>query len=230
MLIKSDIIAQGSGSLAGITMSHNRYGLYLRNRSIPVNPNSDRQASARNRFSQAAERWSSTLTQAQRDAWNLYGNSVTVKNALGDSVFLTGFSHYLRSNSQQQQCLSTFVDDGPTDFTLPETDATATPTVSEATQNISTAFDTNLPWVSEDGAFLQVEMSQPRGVGREFIGGPFRYADCVEGDATTPPTSPQTVSVPFAVTQNQKVEIRYRIGRADGRLSEPFSRTVSVTA
>lgn len=230
MLFKSSLLSEASGSVSGSTYSHNRYGMYIRNRSTPVNPNTDRQSSARSRFSQLAAYWNNDLTEAQRTAWRLYGSSVPMPNALGDSVYLTGFSHFLRSNCQQLQCLAAIVDDGPTIFTLPQPDSTVTPSISEAAQTVSFTFDTGLDWVSEDGAFIQVEMSQPRSPSRLFIGGPYRWAGDVPGNSTTPPTSPQTVPCPFVATEGQRVEIRFRIGRSDGRLSAPFSKTILVAA
>jgi hypothetical protein len=230
MLFKSQVYTQTSGSIGGTTYSHNRYGMYTRGRTVPVNPNTDRQAGARNRLSQLASYWLSTLTAAERAAWNLYGSSVVMKNALGDDIYLSGFSHFLRSNCQALQVGNSIVEPGPTVFTLPETDSAIVPSVSEATQQISLAFDTNLDWVDEDNGFLQVSMSSPKGAGRSFIGGPFRYAGSISGDSTTPPTSPQVIAVPFAVTEGQLVQVQCRIGREDGRLSEPFSANASVAS
>lgn len=230
MLFKSSLISEASGSVGGSTYSRNRYGMYIRNRSIPVQPNTDRQAAAKSRFSQASARWNEFLTQAQRTAWNLYGASVAMLNKLGDTIYLSGYSHYIRSNCQQLQVLATVVDAGPTTFSLPNTDSNATVAISEATQLLTITFTASLPWVDEDGAFLQAEISIPRIAGREFLGGPFRYAGAIEGDLASPPTSPQTMAVPFVCTEGQKVEVRLRIGRADGRLSAPFSFSISVAA
>lgn len=219
-----------SGSVAGNTFSHNRYGAYVRNRTIPVNPNSSRQQAARLNFSDVAATWQAALTQVQRDAWNLYGSSVVMKNRLGADVFLTGFAHYLRSGTAGLNAGLGVQEDGPVIFTLPESDSSFVPTISEATQLISVVFDTNLDWVGEDDAFMNIYMSQPRSGGREFIDGPFRSAGVILGDGTTPPTSPQTIAVPFAVAENQKVIVQARIGRADGRLSELFLSTPVVGA
>ena len=219
-----------SGSIAGNTFSHNRYGAYVRNRTIPVNPNSSRQQQARLNFSDVAATWLADLTEAQRDAWNLYGASVVMKGSISQDIFLTGFAHYLRSGTAGLNAGLGVVEDGPTLFTLPESDSGFVPAVSESTQLISVAFTDTLPWVGEDAAFLNVYMSQPRSPGRNFIDGPFRSAGVILGDGTTPPTSPTTIAVPFAVAEGQKVIVQGRIGRADGRLSELFLVTPIVSA
>jgi hypothetical protein len=230
MQFKSAFLDKASGSYGGVTASRNRFGQYFRQRSNPVNPSSSRQQAIRAIFSALAVYWSQFLSDAQRAAWNLYGDSVEMLNRLGDTVHLTGFNHFIRSNTAIKQGGGTQVNDGPTIFTLPEVDDTAVATVTETSQQISLAFDVNLPWVDEDDAHMLVLMSSPKAAGVDFIDGPYRYAGVIDGDATTPPTSPQTISVPFAVAQGQKGEVALRIARADGRLSTPFRNTFPVGA
>jgi hypothetical protein len=231
MLITGGIVADSaSGSAGGSTASRNRYGQYIRNRSVPVNPNSSRQVSARNRFTSIAERWSGTLTAAQRAAWDQYGSNVTWKNALGLDVHLTGFNHYLRSNTAILAAGGSEVDAGPTTYTLPGSDPTFAAAISEATQQISVTFDNTLDWANETGGYMLISMSLPRSGSRTYIGGPYRDADAIDGNSSTPPTSPATITVPFAVAAGQKVEVRARIIRADGRVSSPFLSIVTVAS
>lgn len=230
MLYTSQIISEGRGSVGGLTFSRNRYGLYTRTRAVPVNPNSTRQTAVRAIFAALAGGWTGVLTQAQRDAWDLYGANVTWLNKLGQPVTLTGYSHFQRSNGAILAVPGTAVLDGPTTFSLPGADETFDATISEATQLISVVFDTALDWVGEDDAYLLVHMAQPRSGSRTFIGGPTRTAGSIDGDATTPPTSPQTIAVPFAVAAGQKTEVLARIIRADGRTSNLFRTSVTVAA
>lgn len=228
MLYKSQLISQGSGSLNGIVFSHNRFGSYMRNRSIPVNPSSQRQQDVRAVFTSLAADWSEVLTQAQRDAWNLYGASVEVINKIGDPINLTGLNMFIRSNTVLLQAGLPQVNDGPTTFSLPSVDPTVVATASEGTQLLSIAFDDALDWLDEDDASMCVLMASPKGVGVNFIDGPMRFAGQLLGDAITPLTSPQTIAVPFAVTELQKSQIQARITRADGRVSSPFRDTFAV--
>lgn len=230
MLFTSDLIAQGSGSVNGLTFSHNRYGSYIRNRSTPVNPQSSRQQAARNAFSQSAVHWSSTLTEAQRVAWNDYAAAVPVLNSIGQTVFLTGSAMFLRSASMAILAGESIVADGPTVLTLPEVDGTMSATISEATQLISVSFDDTMAWLDEDGATMYVSQMKPVGAGRYYLVGHQRYADGIDGDSVTPPTSPTTIACPFVCTEGQKVIVSCRIGRADGRLSNPFQDSAVVAA
>lgn len=230
MLFKSLILNKASGSVGGGTFSRNRFGQYIRQRSTPVNPSSSRQQQVRATFAALAGYWSETLTQAHRDSWNLYGNTVEMVNAIGDTIHLTGFNHFIRSNSAILQASGAQVDAGPTNMSLPTVDETAEAEASEATQLISIAFNDAMAWCSEDAAHMTVLMASPKGVGVDFIGGPFRFAGSIDGNSVTPITSPQTIAVPFAVAEDQKSQVQLRIARADGRVTAPFRDSLAVGA
>jgi hypothetical protein len=90
-----------SGSIAGVTHSHNRAGQYTRNRRSPVQPiGSGRRASVRAAFSAASSAWSA-LTGAQRAAWEGFAGSHPITDSLGQSVVLTGHQMYVRVYSSQ---------------------------------------------------------------------------------------------------------------------------------
>ena len=210
--------------------SHNRYGYYVRSRAVPTNPNTSRQQAVRLAIQTLAQRWSAQLSDAQRSAWNTYGDNVSVLDKIGNAINLSGFNWYVGNNALIDQLGGTYVDDGPVIFTRAESDTTFNPSTSEATQLISVAFDTGLDWVGEDGAYMAIFMSIPQGEGRTYLLPRFRFAGQIDGDSVTPPTSPQTISVPWAVTEDQKTLVQGRIVRADGRTSPPFLSTVPVAA
>ncbi len=211
---------QISGSIGGTTWSHNRFGAYKRNRSIPVNPNTPRQVAVRNRVRALAIAWENTLTQAQRDAWKLYASNVPWVNKLGQSVFLTGLNMYVRSNTIILGAGVTRVDDAPTIFTLATAELGLDATASEATQLITISFDVAAAWVPEAGAAQAMFAGAPQNAGIVFFGGPYRLVGNVLG-AVIPPTSPVTFTSGFPFAAGQRMWVKTRIFRADGRLSEP---------
>ncbi|MBA7648755.1 hypothetical protein ES703_56543 [subsurface metagenome] len=219
-----------SGSVRADTYSHNRFGYYVRNRTVPVNPNTARQQVVRSALSQLTVRWSQTLTQDQRDAWDLYGESVAMKNAVGQTVYLTGFNHYIRSNVPLIQIGGTATDDGPVIFELPEADPTLAITASEAAQQIEFTFNNALAWANETGGWMFKYQGKPQNPQRTFFGGPYRMLQAVAGDDETPPTSPEAQGVQFAIAEGQRQWAYCRIRRLDGRISEPFSANILVGA
>ena len=82
--------APQSGSQANTTASHNRAGQYYRNRRTPTQPvGTGRRAIVRANFSSAASYYG-TLTPAQQAAWSAYAAMYPVRDALGQSITLTG--------------------------------------------------------------------------------------------------------------------------------------------
>lgn len=215
-------IIQMSGSLAGNTFARNRYGNYVRARTKPTNPNTAKQILVRAIVASLTARWSQTLTAVQRTAWNLYGSSVAMKNKLGETVHLSGFNHYIRSNSWFARMERTLVDDGPTVFELPAQDATMSITISEATQVVTMTFDDTQPWCSEDNAMLVILQSQGINPQRNFFNGPWTGRSAKVGASGVPVTSPLDYASITVATELQRIFAKFRILRADGRLSEPF--------
>lgn len=218
------------GSIGGSVFSRNRYGAYARNRTIPVNPSSTAQQKIRSIMSVVRAAWFNTLTAAQRAAWASYAAAVQVQNRLGETITLTGFNHFARSASALLYNDVAIVADGPTDNSLPETDETVAYTPDESSSNVSIAFDTDAAWVGETGAYMLVYASRPQNPTVNYFKGPYRIAGKIAGNTTTPPTSPQTVNLPFAAAAGQKVFFQTRIVRADGRLSEPFRGVGTVVS
>jgi len=215
-------IVQMSGSIAGNTFARNRYGNYVRAKTKPVNPNTARQVGIRAALAELTSRWSQTLTDNQRIAWQLYADSVNMKNKLGEVIKLSGFNHYIRSNVMRNRIGLGVIDDGPVIFEIPEADPGFAITASEATQEISFAYDAGMDWADENGGWLILHGGQPQNAQCNFFAGPWRYCSVVEGVNGAPPASPKVATSPFAVAEGQRLWTYARIIRADGRLSEVF--------
>jgi len=223
MLIKlGDIVGQASGSLRSSTYSHNRYGAYVRNRAIPTNPQSARQSTVRTLMQSLTALWGSTLTSAQRAQWTTYGANVAVINRLGETIYLTGLNHYVRSNLPRLVAGLARVDAGPALFSLPETDETVAFGYTADDQLVTVAFDDTMDWADEDDAAMLIYTGIPVNPTINFFNGPFRFADAIEGDSATPPTTATEIASPFVFQEAQLVYSRARITLADGRLSNFF--------
>lgn len=223
-------VVQMSGSIGGDTFARNRYGNYARARTKPTNPNTSRQQAVRAAVAFLTQRWSVTLTAVQRTAWNLYADSVNMKNRLGETVHLSGFNHYIRSNATRKTGPTVLIDDGPTIFELPAQDPTFSVSGSEATQALTIAFDDTLPWAVEDGSFLFLFQGKPQNAQRNFFAGPWRFINYVGGIDPGGPIEPHVEIGDFAIAEGQRQWVYGRISRADGRLSEPFRADIAVAA
>lgn len=223
-------ITKMSGSIAGNTFARNRYGNYIRARTKPVNPKTSLQQRARAAMAAVVERWAETLTAVQRTAWNLYASNINMLNKLGESIKLSGFNHYVRSNSFLMQFGITTIDAGPVVFTLPDQDPTVVVTASEATQQITVAFDDGLAWASEDNAYLTALLGAPQNPQRNFFSGPWKGVRFLSGSTGVPLVSPLILNALYAFSEGQRIWVQFRIYRADGRISQPFEANCIVAA
>lgn len=215
-------IIQMSGSIAGNTFARNRSGNYMRARTKPVNPNSERQGNIRASLSALVEAWTDELTDAQRIAWRLYADTVAMTNRLGESIKLSGFNHYVRSNSIRLFSGASRIDPGPTEFSLPVVDPDLTVTCKNDNR-MDIAFDDTMPWCDIDGEQIMLFMGSPQNPGKNFFAGPWRYMWRAIGNSITPPTSPtENVQGPYVITPGQKVWFYARISKIDGRLTNKF--------
>lgn len=211
---------QRSGSMGATVYSRNRSGAYIRARTVPVNPNTDRQIQMRNIVRLLTIAWQNALTALQREAWEVYAHNVTWLNHLGDSIKLTGLNHFMRSNSPRLQNGVARVDDAPTIFNLATADQILAATASHATQQATIVYEDLADWASEDGAAEFFYGGLPQNASINFFGGPFRLIGVVLGDSITPPTSPLLATWPWPFAEANRLWLRSRISRADGRLSE----------
>lgn len=212
------------GSIAGSTFSQNRWGYYVRPRTPPVDPASARQLAARARIGFLAEQWRETpVTDAMRIAWGVYAASVSAKGRFGQDITITGFNAFIAGNSVKLLNGSDFVENGPTVLGLPAQDPLFAVALSVA-NGITVTFDDTFEWADEDDAYMSIEIGQPQSPSRNFFGGPYRFHAGIAGDAITAPTSPDgpTAVTAWTLILGQKLWVRARILRADGRVSGAF--------
>lgn len=215
-------IIEMRGAIAGTVFSRNSSGNYARAKTTPINPNSEFQQAVRAAVAFLTDRWAQTLTANQRAAWNLYAANVTILNRLGESINISGFNHYIRSNSSRKVGGQTVIDDGPVIFEIPAQDPEFACTAKEDTQHIVMTCDTGMDWSTEDGAYLYIYQGIPQNAQINFFAGPWRWIATAPGIDPGGTSSPANLPAVFAISEGQRLWIYGRISRADGRLSEKF--------
>lgn len=180
MKFKGTIVGPMSGSLAGLTASHNRGGQYFRQRSTPTDPNTSRQQAVKGVFNGLVQAWNSVLTALQRQAWKDWADATPTTDALGDVLVLTGQQAYIAANTPRVQAaqsgLTTTlvrVDTAPVVYDTGEP-VSAVGTVEEA----AGAFDAvcTLAAPASAAAVALLYWGRPVNEGRTFYKGPFQLA------------------------------------------------------
>lgn len=212
--------ARVSGKLGGYVFSRNKGGDYARAWVNPTNPNTPQQQTIRSAINQLTARWNDVLTAVQRTAWETYAAAVPVLNRFGTPINITGQAHYNRSNVPRIQVLGAakIVDAAPTVFNLGE--YTAPVITQTATSTCSVAFNESDEWIDEDDSAMLLYASREKNPTVNYFKGPYRLvADQIDGNSTTPPTTPHTGTTPFPVADSNRIFYFARVTRADGRLS-----------
>lgn len=177
MKFLSGLITSGSGSYGGMTVSHNKGGMYMRARAIPTNPNTVQQVSARTALANAASLWR-TLSEAQRTSWASYAQNTPTVNALGQTTHLSGFQWFVAVASFCSYA----------GLTQPDYDAPATPgTAAVPTENIydlvRSSGDITPQYTGGDSSANSNYVrwiSNPLSVGVGFYKGPWTLLDPIQ--------------------------------------------------
>ncbi|MFZ1061243.1 MAG: hypothetical protein WAP47_18835 [Candidatus Rokuibacteriota bacterium] len=223
MKFKSALVTAASGSIHGMTASHNRGGQYLRARTIPTNPQTAFQVAVRDYLALLTSAWSQTLTALQRQGWDDYGDAVEVTDALGEKRKLTGLNWYIAGNVPRLQAGLARVDAAPGVLTMAELSAVAITSFTASTRILIATYVNTDDWAITTGGGLAFFVSRPQSPGVTFFKGPYRFLGIVLGNTATPPTSPFTSTAgPFPVMAGSNIFIQARALNADGRISSPF--------
>lgn len=231
MLFKGTFGTQMSGSIGGLVFSHNAGGTYVRARVTPTNPNSPQQIAVRNAVAFLSNFWNNGLTLLQRSIWDTYALNVSVTNRIGDQVFISGMTQYVRSNVARIQANLARADNGPGVFNIGQNTPPSITNFSEGTQLGEINFGNGQladAWANEVGGFMWVFISPPQNPTINYYRGPYRLVAVVVGDPV-PPVSPILINAPFPFIAGAKIFGRAITGRADGRLATPVFMNTNAT-
>lgn len=129
---------QFSRSQGNTTASHNRFGSYLRNRTIPVNPNTALQTTQRNNLAELSSDYKN-LTSTQRAGWASLGLQMIRLDSQGQSYTLTGLQAFTSINRYRRLAGQADLSDAPL-FENPDIVTTLTPTFSSGIGGMDLAF------------------------------------------------------------------------------------------
>jgi len=234
MKFKSQVFTAVSGSVGGLTYSHNKYGMYTRGRAVPVNPNSTRQAAIRAAFSSMVDYWHLTLTGPERAAWDVYAANTPVTDSLGQTQYLTGQSMFLRANTIRQWLALTIIDAAPVVYDLGQP-VTALASVVVAAGTISFTYTIGGAGTPTTARKI-IGIGVAQNVGRTFFGGPYQHA--IDGAVAASVTAAVSTALLASSAQwkaayqpivGDFLPVTMRMAYDDGRVSVPFRQLITVT-
>lgn len=220
MAIIQPILGSLRGSIGDNTFSHNRGGDYVRRRTSPTNPNSTRQQTMRTLLATLAGLWSTTLTPAQRAAWNVWASLQAKEGPLGNSINLTGINGYIWTNTHLLDAGDTRIDDpplvvGPTGLLTLSVDISAA-TTADVTF-------TGTPLAANHKAVMFMSLPQSGAAQPNF-------KQCrIVGYSAAAQASPWAATMPFSCQSGQTVVFFVAIMDDETGLFSSFLRSVDLS-
>lgn len=215
-------VVQMSGSIAGTVFARNKSGNYARPRTKPVNPKSPRQETARTIVSNLASYWHTNLSVVNRGLWETYAAAVAMKNKLGETIHLSGFNHFIRTNCVQLLLAEAIIEAAPTTLSLMGKDETTVCNEENiAGQTFTFTFDdTGWGLNPDDKYWMVISQGKPQLISRNTYHGPWRYFLAVGTVAGALGTATGNAAYSFAL--DQKVWFQARMMSQSGRTSETW--------
>lgn len=227
MLFKGVMLSSLSGSVDGATYSHNRGGPYVRERTIPIDPDSPEQQALRDTMAELATIWAVTLNTAQRDRWQLFANKNKHPNRIGEMRKISGRAEFFRANIIRGQMKAWLGEDigyivtpstiGPSCVTSPSFSIVCS---DPATAEFYMSWDDTEAWSTSGGSALLIYLSDPQTNVINWFRSPYTLASF----AQTGYGGTRSFNLPAIapIDAEKRVFWKARITMDDGRVSQPW--------
>jgi len=226
MKYKSPLLADAAGSLGGLTATRNQGGQFLRSRASRVNPNTASQNAVRSTMGALTSFWG-TLTAEQCASWHAYAAQVLLPDTFGDHRLVSGFNHFIRSNTPRLRVLgpSNIISSAPSIFNLGATPILSGNMLAVAPfGELILCLTINLmdaPEVADDESFVFTYIAPPFSPSRSYYRGPYNYSTF--GPVGSAASQPIEIYINSKHYWNpcggQGVKVRCYQSQGDGRMS-----------
>ncbi len=219
-------IAAASGSIGGTVYSHNRGGMYTRNRSIPITSTTTFALNAKSRLATASAAWQD-LTDAQRAAWLSWALQNPVTDTLGFPRHLTGHQSYVALNTRlaldSQSAIST-----PPIVSAPDGLLTIVQDGDEGAGDVDLTF-TATPLGATEKLWMQAAVTNSAGITN--VNNLYRFIGTSAAAETSPYDNEAQIETRLGtLIVGQKLHMKASVfDTATGLLSLPLATTVVIT-
>jgi len=173
-------VADMRNAFAGQVHSRNTYGNYVRQKVSPVQPRTPRQQQLRSQLSDLAKRYSTVLTDEQREAWISFAAANPVIDVFGDSITLTGINMYQKINNLRRLMGLPILDNPPADLSVQQPTAAGLSIAYEGTPPTLKIKVTFAPSPAPTGHRVEVWATEPMKPGVMFFSHKLRLL-CISG-------------------------------------------------
>lgn len=224
MKFQSALLSEARGKLNGAVFSRNRYANIIRNKTSPVQPNTDAQTLQRQNFSALSASFRA-LGANGIAAWNAAAQNWPRSNVFGQTYYQSGLNLYVGLNTNLLNAESAEISVPPSPAEIP----VITATVASNTAAAQTVGFTPTPVGA--GYALIIAATAPVSPGRTFLKNRYRIISVQAAAATSPANTYTAYVAKFgAPITGQKIGFKiYLINTATGQAGIPVF-VDSVTA
>jgi hypothetical protein len=164
----------------GLIWSRNQYGLYFKNFSAPVQPNTPKQLAERSEFAAIVSSWK-LLTEDQRIQWNEAAINFIKTNIFGNQFKYTGYNLYIHINRWRQE-IGAPITPTPPPPAAPPLVLFEQLTASSSPESVIISFTPNIP----AGSNVIMYMTPPLSAGKNFVRKEYRKLTTAAGPINSP--------------------------------------------
>ncbi len=219
--VPTELLTASSGSVGLTIHSRNQHGQYTRARTTPTDPATTRQIVVRDALAECVTAWKTTLTETERQGWDAFALAVRTRTALGRSTNAGGLGMYIRANVPRIQAAvggTPRVDQAPTIRTSPSMEPVTLAILNVVDDTCLLYVPAGQQWLNQVGGALLFYASPPQPLTVNYYKGPYRFAGKIVGQPLGPSVTPFTFTLPFPAAPGERVFVRVRQTRTDGRL------------
>jgi hypothetical protein len=232
MKVTSAIFSSFAGAIAGAVAAKARGGItYLRARVIPSNPSTSFQSAIRSAVSAVAARWSSTLTQAQRDGWNGKATGKQTGQTLhaktnNPRFYANGTDRRVTPAGVAESSNLNAVNVAPANVTASFTPPTVS--IDATADTLEIAWNTTDPWYTETvaagkNALAMIYITPQQSPSREARQFPYQLAACLVrkngGTAMAGTLTIELADLGLVADEDQISYVKIGIQQSDGSVS-----------
>lgn len=213
------LVSDARGKIGGTVFSRCRSGSFARSLTVPVFNQTNRRSGYEDAMVHVYSVWFSTLSIAQRAAWNTLGSNTNFTNALGVSYHPSGWNLFMRTNSLLRYFNKSLITVAPANAT-----ATHHPVTYDHTEpgfQMRVSVDNGWP----DATYLFFWGSFPRRHTQYYNSGPFMVD--LSGLAVGLKGGMHSMA-DFFYSDNDRVFLRDRAIDADGGVTAPYFQSYDL--
>lgn len=220
-------VAEIRGSVGGNTFSQNRFGAYIRRRSVPTISTTDPAQVSKTALQFVTQQWAQ-IDPGARNAWRNFAQQFPVTDSMGQQIFLTGHQWFVKLNCRLRRI------PGPIEPSPPDTPGFPSflTAVIDTFPSVANIELTSIFPTLETDQHIWVYTAITNSPGKTWVENLYRLTSQIEGAGDLPYNMADDIIARHgSLSPGQTVHLRFhRFDAEHGRISPPLSQSYTLIA